>query len=522
MIMLNELKTLKINNIYSLQKQTGITTLRLIFVVLITAVVAGAGGYYINQLMSAHKNHNMEGNKTADNKKALYYFDPMYPAQKFDKPGKSPYMDMDLVPKYADESSADAGVAVPAYISQSLGVKITKAEIGSINQKALIPALTVINDKQVAIIQSRSSGFVEKVYPIATGEIIRSGAAIAEIFYPNWSSAQMEMLALKSVGDGEGDLIKSAKQKLLFLGMSANQVEAVWQSGKPVVRQLISSPITGIVEELMVRQGMAVDMGMSLVKIKGVQPMWVEADVPIGWDKLIQKNDVIVVHIQGEEYPRSAKIKTILPELNNQTRSLKIRAELPNNDLRIRSGALAEIEISNTNNQQLIIPESALIRTGTRSLVIVMVDKKFSPQEVEIGEIAGGMVAIKKGLTEGDEVVESGQFLIDSEANLSGILTRLNSKLLPTNKTSDDINLPLNKSAQGMGVVEEIAENALVISHEPIADLQWPAMTMMIEVKNPQTIKGVKVGDNVMFSLEKNPTNAGYWISELMNHGSSK
>ena len=205
----------------------------------ILALVAGAAGYGI----ASFAQRGAPPAAAENGRKILYWYDPMVPSQHFDKPGKSPFMDMALVPKYADEAPGTAGAAIDPARLQRLGARIVAAERGTLDG-ALTAAGTIdFNERDVAVVQARSGGFVTRVYARAPGDVIGAGAPLADLLVPEWGGAQREYLAVRRTGDAA--LARAARQRLVLLGMPPATVAAVEASGRPRDTLTVSTPTGG-------------------------------------------------------------------------------------------------------------------------------------------------------------------------------------------------------------------------------------------------------------------------------------
>lgn len=362
-------------------------------------------------------------------RKVLYWYDPMFPTQKFNAPGKSPFMDMQLVPRYGEEDSGAAGsegpsLSVTTAARQALGLRLAFVEQRSMAAQVQATGTLLLNDRDVAIVQARSAGFVERVLPLAPGHMVAAGAVLAEVFNPEWLAAQQEFLAVKATGDAT--LATAARQRLLLLGIAESQVAQVERSGQPSARTTITAPIGGVVTELALRQGMTLAPGMTLARINGLSTVWLEAAVPEAQAAAVAPGQMAQARfaaLPGEVI--SGKVLAVLPEANRDTRTLHLRIALPNPKLRLRPGLLAQVQLQGPEHKALVVPAEAVIRSGKRNLVyLALGDGKFSPVEVELGEQIDEWLTITRGVVAGDQVVTSGQFLLDSEASLQGVMAR--------------------------------------------------------------------------------------------------
>jgi len=464
------------------------------------AVVAGGAGYGI-----ATVGHG-EGAalKEADaGRKVLYWYDPMVPSQHFDKPGKSPFMDMQLVPKYADEGPGEAGIAVDPTRTQNLGLRVVVAQTGTLGSALTATGSIDFNQRDVAVVQSRAAGFVQRVYARAPGDVIGAGAPLADLLVPEWAGAQAEYLAVRRTGDAS--LIRAARQRLALLGMPAGMIAAVDRSGRPHNVITISSPIAGTIKNLGVRQGMTVSAGETLAEVNGLGTVWLNAAVPeamAGQLRPGQSATATLAAYPGEHF--AGRVAAILPAVQADSRTLTVRIELPNRAARLKPGMFANVDFGGSPRSALLVPSEAVIRTGRRTLVMLALDKgRYQPAEVQTGHTSGGQTEILAGLSEGEKVVASGQFLIDSEASLSGVQARPIS-------AQTAVRLPQAAAKAGayatIGRLNKIDAGSITFSHQPVPALQWPAMTMTFRLSSPTLARGYKVGDRVRFSFDQLPS----------------
>jgi len=361
---------------------------------------------------------------SAEGRKVLYWYDPMKPEARFDKPGKSPFMDMDLVPRYADEATT-GGVQVDPRLTQSLGLRLAPVTREAVSTSIDAAGTLGFNERDVAIVQARTAGFVERVYARAPGDVVAAGAPLADVLVPDWAGAQQEYLAVRAIGDAA--LAAAARQRLVLLGMSEATITQVERSGKPRQVMTITSPVGGVIQELMVREGMSLAPGMTLARINGLATLWLEVAVPEVHAGLLGQGRPVkatLAAFPGETF--DGHIAVVLPEASRETRTLRVRIELPNRAGKLRAGMYAQASIAGARQEALVVPSEAVIRTGQRAVVFVAGDTpgQFSPVPVELGREVGDKLVVLKGLAEGQKVVASGQFLIDSEASMSGAVGR--------------------------------------------------------------------------------------------------
>jgi len=460
------------------------------------ALIAGVAGYGLAHL---EKPRPAAEAPATDGRKVLYWYDPMAPAQHFDKPGKSPFMDMQLVPHYEGEGSgASAGVQIDPAAVQSLGVRLTGVRRGDFAESLDATGMLDFNQREVAIVQARAAGFVQRVYARAPGDVVQAGAPIADLLVPTWGGAQAEYLAVR--GSGNPALEAAARQRLRLLGMPDGLIDAVARDGRPRTVVTISTPQGGAIQTLDVRQGMTVSMGQTLAQVSGLSTVWLNAAVPeamAGQVRIGQPARAELAAFPGETF--AGRVTAVLPTTQTDSRTLTVRVELANRGGRLRPGMFATVHLGGAAHPALFVPSEAVIRTGKRAIVMLAAaGGRFQPVEVRPGREDGDRTEILAGLSEGQKVVASGQFLIDSEASLAGIQAQPIGAAAASPK-------PQVSLYEARGRIEALTADSITLSHEPVPAIGWPAMTMTFKLDPPGLAKGVKVGDRVAFGFEQKP-----------------
>jgi Cu(I)/Ag(I) efflux system membrane fusion protein len=390
-------------------------------------LLAGAGyGLY---WYGMNRGMGMAAPEPASGRRVLYWHDPMVPGKRFDKPGKSPFMDMQLVPVYADDAGAAdvPGVRIDPALQQNLGLRTSTVERTRIGQNMEAVGNVAYNERDVALVQARANGYVERLDVRAPLDAVRKGQVLAELYVPDWIASQEEYLAARRLSSAVPGLEDAARQRMRLAGMSEAQVDAVQRDGRVHPRLTVTAPIAGVVSELSAREGMTVMNGAPLFRINGLATVWVVAQVPEGMAASIRPGSG--AQIRAAAFPGDAfegKVTALLPEVDPATRTLKARLEVANPQGKLVPGMFARVTFAAGDAREVLaVPSEAVMRTGTRTVVMVAAkDGHFSPVEVETGAEGQGRTEIRKGLAEGDKVVTSGQFLIDSEASLKGIEPR--------------------------------------------------------------------------------------------------
>lgn len=469
----------------------------------LAVLASAAGGYWFGQ-RQVHPQSAQAAATPATERPVLYWYDPMYPDQRFDQPGKSPFMDMDLIPKYADQGDAGSGLSIPAQTVQNLGMRTAPVLRGALPASLDAVGSLTYNQREIANLQARAAGFVERVYGRAPGDVVPAGAPLVDLLIPEWSAAQLEFIAV--LADGDPRLIDAGRERLRLLGMPAALIEQVARERRARPVQTLRAPIAGELLELPVRAGMTVSAGQDLARINGLSTVWLDLAIPEAQAALARPGAKVRVQLSaypGEEI--QGKVIALLPSTDPQTRTLTLRSELPNPDGRLKPGMFARARLNDAPSQSaLLIPSEALIRTGKRSLAMLADgDGRFQPQEIRTGRETASQVEVLAGLEEGQQVVVSGQFLLDSEASLRSVLTRA----VPAEE-------PLHRSE---GIIRTLEDGYVTLEHGPFPSLDMPGMTMEFPLASTRVAAGLKEGDKVRIAARQ--TDDGLVIEQLEKQG---
>uniref|UniRef100_UPI00356335E6 efflux RND transporter periplasmic adaptor subunit n=1 Tax=Hydrogenophaga sp. TaxID=1904254 RepID=UPI00356335E6 len=335
-------------------------------------------------------------------RQVLYYHDPMVPGKQFEVPGKSPFMDMMLVPAYAGSEGADSGtVRVSPRIQQNLGLRSAVATEG-----ALVPAVRAVgaiawNERDQAVVQARALAYVERLHVRAVLDPVQKGQALAELYVPDWVAAQQEFLAVRRMsGRDLAAMVDAARSRMRQAGMDEAQIHRVESSGEVQARVTLRSPLTGVLTELMVSEGTTLMPGMGVVRINGVSTVWAHAEVPESQLALLQPGARVVAQtpaLAGQSF--EGRVAALLPQVNPKTRTLKVRMEIANPRGQLVPGMFVQMELAGQATERaVLVPTEAVIQTGKRSLVMLAEEQgRFRPVEVEIGTENGGQTEIRRG-----------------------------------------------------------------------------------------------------------------------------
>lgn len=336
------------------------------------SVAHGAVPQSVAEGEDATRRHIEKGIKAGDvdpttGRKILYYHDPMVPGNKFDKPGKSPFMDMMMVPVYADGDAGSDGskVTVSPRIQQNLGVRTAEVTEGLLSPQVSAVGNIAFNERDQAFVQARATGYIERLHVRATLDRVSKGQPLAELYVPDWIAAQEEFLSVRRMqGTDLAPLVDGARQRMRQVGMSDEQIRLVESSGKTQARITLTAPIGGVVVELMAREGMTVMPGATLFRINGLGSVWANAEVPESQAALIRPGTK--VQASSAAAPGTAlrgTVQAILPEVNAVTRTLKARVELANPGNLLVPGMFVNMQFMDMRAEKsLLIPTEAVIQ----------------------------------------------------------------------------------------------------------------------------------------------------------------
>ena len=368
-------------------------------------------------------------------RKIKYWVSPMDPGYVRDKPGKAP-CGMDMVPVYED-TAAGAGTAGAIAVSpttlQSMGVRTAKVEVRPLSRDTLTVGVVSLNERSLAVINTKVNGWVERLYVNATGDTVRKGQALLSIYSPELVSSQDEyLLALKNLKSMEKSPVKdlvegtrrltaASRRRLQLFDISPAQIADLEQTGKVKKNLILVSPVNGIVMKRMVSQGAYVQAGMPLLEVADLSTIWVDADIyqyELPWIKAGQPVTMTLDYMPGETF--QGKIDYIYPYLKEATRTAKVRLRFPNPNLKLKPEMFASIKIkSPVTKPAVVVPMEAVLDTGLKQHVFIALGQgRFEPREVKLGVFSdeNNYREVISGLTGGEEVVTSAQFLLDSES----------------------------------------------------------------------------------------------------------
>jgi Cu(I)/Ag(I) efflux system membrane fusion protein/cobalt-zinc-cadmium efflux system membrane fusion protein len=367
-------------------------------------------------------------------RKILYYRDAMNPAHTSPRPGKTPD-GMDLAPVYEDEAASEGGaVKIDPLTVQNIGVKTETVEMRSLKKDIRVSANIDLNETTVSIVNTKIMGWVEKLLVDFTGQPVKKGQPLLSLYSPDLVSTQDEYLqalryrkglpetASPDARKGADDLVASSKRRLMNWDIPESEIKALEDRGTPQKAMVIYSPSSGVVLEKMVVAGQNVAAGTALYKIADLSTVWAIANVfqeDLPYVKIGMETSVDLPSLPNRTF--AGRVQFIAPVLDPTTKTAAVRIAIRNTpDFVLKPQMFANVEVvSPVAKSALSVSQQSVLHTGTRDIIIISLGNGlFRPQEVKVGMAAGGFVQVLSGLVEGQTIVTSAQFLLDSESNL--------------------------------------------------------------------------------------------------------
>jgi len=434
-------------------------------------------------------------------KKPLYWVAPMDANYKRDKPGKSP-MGMDLVPVYEDGGGAsDSGsgtIRISPEVLNNLGVRTASVKYAPLHSQISTVGYVKYDEDQLIHIHPRVQGWIEKLYIKAAGDPVEKGQALYEIYSPELVNAQEELLL--ALDRKNQRLIRAAEDRLNALQLPPNAINQLKETNK--VKQTITfyAPQSGVVDNLNIREGFFVKPGTTLMSIGKLDQVWVEAEV---FER--QASEVAVgvpvtmtlAYLAGQEW--QGKVDYVYPTLNAKTRTIKVRLRFDNKNERLKPNMFAQVLIHAQSEQKtLLIPKEAVIRSGSSERVVLALGEgRYKSINVKVGRYDQESAEILAGLVEGEKVVSSAQFLLDSESSKSSDFKRMNNEMNDEVASSSVwVEATINSLTSG--------HRMLNVRHQAIDAWDWPEMTMDFTVAESVDIKQLKKNMTLHIEIEKN------------------
>lgn len=336
------------------------------------------------------------------------------------------------------ESINDPAVPFSTEKRQFTGVVVKEVELSDINKKIRTVGRIELNEKSIVTVNTKFEGWIEKLNVNYTGKTVKKGEALAEIYSPDLYSAQQEYLSLRKWSKEQKNddstalmmqkdskaLLDAARKRLSLWDISNDQIGQIEKAGAPERTVKIFSPASGFIQSKPAVQGMRMMPGEKLFDIADISTLWIIAEIyenDLIFIKPGLKTDISLSYFPGKKL--ESVVDYIYPDLSQETRTAKVRLILDNPDLSMKPGMFTNIEITADLGKKLVVPEESIIDTGLRKLVYIEKDQdSFSPREVTTGISANGMTEVLSGLKKGDKIAAKGNFLIDSEAQLKGII----------------------------------------------------------------------------------------------------
>lgn len=391
----------------------------------ILIIIASIALFLAGVLIGHYQSVSKKSAPAASTRKILYWVAPMDANYRRDKPGKSP-MGMDLVPVYADDNNQAGDAKISPAVENNLGVKTARVKAMDLSRVINTVGSVTVDENNIENIHTYTDGWIKNLYVKTTGELVKKGQLLFDLYSPTLNNAQSELLlALKNTNS---TLIRAARSKLMTLGMTDSQINELEKTRKVIERVNIYANKDGVISQLDVREGKFVQPNVDLVTIEGLSYVWVIAEVferQAAWVAVGQPASATFPYMPGKAW--QGEVKYVYPQLDPVTHTLRVRLRFPNPDFMIKPNMYASVRILGEKfKDALAIPRSALIRTGSGDRVVLALgDGHFRSQPVTVGIESGDYYQVLSGLKLDEKVVTRAQFLIDSESSVKAEFERM-------------------------------------------------------------------------------------------------
>jgi membrane fusion protein, copper/silver efflux system len=368
-------------------------------------------------------------------RKILYWYDPMHPHYKADKPGKAPDCGMDLVPKYADDSpTAPGSLTISPDKQQLIGVRTAEVTRESLVRDVDMNGQILIDESKISHVHVKVTGFIDKVFVDYIGETVTKGQPLFTLYSPDLVATQDEYLIakrgeqslgssdFKEVAQGSESLLRSARERLKLWDIDDAQIKKLDETGEVSRTLTFRSPTSGIVIDRKAFPQTSVNPDTELYTVADLSTVWVNADIyeyEVPYVKVRQHAEMQLSYYPGRTW--NGRVSFIYPTLDPTTRTVKVRLEFPNPGLQLKPQMFADVHLKINYGRQLVVPEEAVLDSGKeQSVFVARGDGQFEPRKITPGAKVEGKVVVLSGLKAGETIVTSGNFLIDSESQLKG------------------------------------------------------------------------------------------------------
>ncbi|CAE6943350.1 efflux RND transporter periplasmic adaptor subunit [Vibrio alginolyticus] len=466
----------------------------------IALLVGGALGFGISHFNSgmSHELNAAESSASNSSNDPLYWVAPMDPNYKRDKPGKSP-MGMDLIPVYAEDLAGEADkpgtVKIDPSVENNLGVKTAQVSLEKLSPRIETVGYIAFDESQLWQTNVRVAGWVEKLHINAVGEKVQKGNVLFTLYSPELVKAQEELL--NAYRTGRSGLVKGATERLVTLGVDRSQIDAIKKRGKASQTIEIKAPEDGIIASLNVREGGYLSPAQAVISAGPLENVWVDAEVferQAHWMKADSDATMTLDAIPGKSW--QGNVDYVYPILDPKTRTLRVRLKFPNPNGELKPNMFANITLQPVSETAVLtIPRASVIRSGGMTRVVLAEgDGKYRSTRIEVGREADDRTEVLEGLSQGDRIVTSAHFMLDSESSQTADLSRISAPQEPTAVT-----------AWAKGEITDVMKDhrMLTINHQPVPEWDWPGMVMNFTFADGVELGDLQKGQMIEFEMQK-------------------
>ncbi|MGX9417475.1 efflux RND transporter periplasmic adaptor subunit [Vibrio sp. WJH972] len=459
-------------------------------------LIGGVIGFTGNQYLLGSHEMASSSAMSSDAKEPLYWVAPMDPNYRRDEPGQSP-MGMDLIPVYEEDSGGNlkkGTVKIDPAVENNLGVKTANA-----SQNKLLPKIDTVgyinfDESRLWQTNSRVSGWVETLDVSTVGEQVSKGDVLFTLYSPELVKAQEELL--NAYRSGRKGLVNGAQERLIALGLDKSQINQIVKKGRADQNVAIKAPDDGVIAQLNIREGSYISPAQTVISAGPLDEVWVDVEVferQSHWINVGSNANMVLSALPGRNW--EGNVDFIYPILDAKTRTLRVRLKFVNEDGALKPNMFASVTLQAESDESVLtIPRESVIRSGGMTRVVLSEGEgKYRSARIEVGREAGEFIEVLAGLVEGDSVVTSAQFMLDSESSQSAELERVNGVDAE------------NPSVWAKGQITDmmVGHRMATINHQPVEEWQWPGMVMNFTFAEGLDIETVQSGQSIEFEIQK-------------------
>lgn len=484
-------------------------------IAILSLLIGGAAGFTASHYRVSQHQMEPDSSSNMEEKAPLYWVAPMDPNYRRDTPGKSP-MGMDLIPVYEEDSANSdvkkGTVTISSAVENNLGVRTASATMNKLTPQIDTVGYINFDENRFWQTNTRVSGWIERLYVNAVGERVAKGDVLFTLYSPELVKAQEELLS--AYRSGRQRLINGARERLVSLGLDNSQISQIVNRGQASQSVAVKAPADGVISQINSREGGYISPAQTVIKGGSLEQVWVDIEVferQSHWIKTGTTATMTLSATPGRVW--NGSVDFVYPILNAQTRTLRVRLIFMNKEGLLKPNMFASVALKPESEASVLtIPREAVIRSGNMTRVVLAEgDGKYRSARINIGREANERVEVLEGLSQGDLVVTSAQFMLDSESSQTAELARINGTEAPATQVWAKGNITKIMADQRMAT----------INHQAVKEWDWPGMVMNFSFAEGLDMSGIQIGQAIDFAIHKTASGQYEVLEYTLDHSAT-